>query len=80
MSFINSVGVFVFYCMMGYTGLVVLYGIWVAIQGIFVPVSRSAYSVRKPSQSNSNDDFNPVYWDDSSRCNHSNHGCDHHGE
>ena len=41
MHIINSVGVFVFYCMMGYTVLVVLYVLFGVVQAIFVPSSRT---------------------------------------
>lgn len=70
MSFINAVGVFVFYCTLGYIGLVVLYALFGVLKAIFIPSSRT-YSRRRQNSSSNSDNFNPVYWDDSSHCNHS---------
>jgi hypothetical protein len=81
---VNSILVFVFYCMMAYIGFIVLWALYGAIKAIFVPSSRT-YSRHSTRRYDSNgDEFNVIYWDDSSHCNHSSHDhCDmpdHHSD
>lgn len=79
---INNIAVFVFYCMMTYIGFVVLWALYGAMKAIFVPSSRTYSRSGLRRSSSNNDDFYPIFWDDSQHCDHSHpdHCGDNHGD